>query len=500
MPLQDIAAKVVRGFAGAAGNQQAEQDVEGFQQKREDDKANKIRMQIAPLALAAQGIQSQLPALIDPATGKPRPESQARYDELHDQLSDIIHKQRMILLPPPKEDPHGLGHLMHTATDKLHITRNAVAQAKAANQKKIGDYNKESDAQVKETMQGVVPEANPYQQERRNLEGAGFSSEDVQKGLEHKAGILPKLTSDGIPYKGTDGKWYQNFKDASGQITPREMPPGYSGPSSKSVKGTLVRSKQSPTGFAQTYIDPYNPGKVLAWQPVTPSRYYQGTKTDTTDAFGVTTHAVTQPLNQQEVDLSTAAQMPTESGGEDVAPSGNNGAPAITPSPIVQGPKTKQLRHIRQQAATAAGGGKLDEQGHIPADAGNPYLVQAANSILDGMDVEKLPIPQKDRTAAMQLAQKFGWKGQGLFNPREVLQLKEGATVIQKMIDSDALSVLDQGTIKQLPMLGQGADPSKEGFFGRLGQNWHPLMRTLSSRNLCVCGGSWTLLLLVFAH
>ncbi len=179
MPLQDIAAKVVRGFAGAAGNQQAEQDVEGFQQKREDDKANKIRMQIAPLALAAQGIQSQLPALIDPATGKPRPESQARYDELHDQLSDIIHKQRMILLPPPKEDPHGLGHLMHTATDKLHITRNAVAQAKAANQKKIGDYNKESDAQVKETKQGVVPRVNPDQQKIADAQAAGASSEEL---------------------------------------------------------------------------------------------------------------------------------------------------------------------------------------------------------------------------------------------------------------------------------------------------------------------------------
>ena len=216
----------VAGLEEASGNQQGAQRLEGQIDQAKQEKANKVRMQIAPLALAAKGIESQLPALLDPATGKPRPESQARFDELHDQLSDIIHKQRMILLPPPKEDPHGLGHLAHTVTDKLHITNNAVAQAKAANQKKIADYNKESDAQVKETMQGVVPSPLTLQERqqsgkaRDSLPKAGIDA----KGLEHKAGILPKLTSDGIPYKGTDGKWYQNFKDASGQITPREMP------------------------------------------------------------------------------------------------------------------------------------------------------------------------------------------------------------------------------------------------------------------------------------
>ena len=56
---------------------------------------------------------------------------------------------------------------------------NAVAQAKAANQKKIADYNKESDAQVKETMQGVAPRVNPDQQKIADAQGAGASPEEL---------------------------------------------------------------------------------------------------------------------------------------------------------------------------------------------------------------------------------------------------------------------------------------------------------------------------------
>jgi hypothetical protein len=173
------------------------------------------------------------------------------------------------------------------------------------------------------------------------------------------------------------------------------------------------------------------------------------TPTTQTDPFGVTT--------------TTTPSSPGVTTPSSVTPP--SAAPA---TPAAGGPRTQHLRSLKQQGAPPASSG-LDANGHMPANAGNPQLVQAANSILDGMDVDKLPLPARDKTAAMELASKYGWKGQGLFTPRESLQLREGASVIKQMLGSKALDVLDQGTIAQLPMLGQGVDPSKENFFGRLG-------------------------------
>lgn len=165
----------------------------------------------------------------------------------------------------------------------------------------------------------------------------------------------------------------------------------------------------------------------------------------TTDPFGVS--STTTPATQGALGprpSTPSATAPPATAPKGPAPRKNSGASRTQPT------------------------GTLDSAGHIPDSAGNPYLVQAANSLLDGMDVEKLTLPQKDRTAAMELAKKYGWKGQGLFTPREALQLREGATVIQQLLNSDALNVLDQGTLANLPMLGQSADPSKAGLWGRL--------------------------------
>lgn len=189
-------------------------------------------------------------------------------------------------------------------------------------------------------------------------------------------------------------------------------------------------------------------GQVDTSRPLGPARV----GSVTTDPFGVTSS--TRP--QGSGAFSTPQPAPSAS-----TPTGTTPQSQARPVQGQPGPR-KVLPQV------AKGQKALDANGHIPASAGNPQLVQAANSILDGMDVDKLPIPQRDRAAAMALASEYGYKGQGLFTPREVLQLKEGATVIQKMLDSSSLAVLDKGTIANLPMLGQSADPSKANLFGRL--------------------------------
>lgn len=86
---------------------------------------------------------------------------------------------------------------------------------------------------------------------------------------------------------------------------------------------------------------------------------------------------------------------------------------------------------------------KLDATGHIPLNAGNPMLVQAANSLIDGMDVEKIPIPQRDRAGAMKLASEYGWAGQGTFTPQQKVLINEAGAKLQQLATTPFLSVLD---------------------------------------------------------
>lgn len=163
MPLVDALRAISKGFGEATGNTAAVQDIDKQEQQKQNDKLLKLQMQVAPLTYAAQGIQAQLAPLIDPATGKPTPENQQRYDQLVDQLSDIIQRKRAIFYPPPKEDAHGLGYLLHTATDKAHITSHAVEQARAAHKKKADEFNAKAKQQAQQearmTVEGVVPSA-----------------------------------------------------------------------------------------------------------------------------------------------------------------------------------------------------------------------------------------------------------------------------------------------------------------------------------------------------
>ncbi len=145
-------------------------------------------------------------------------------------------------------------------------------------------------------------------------------------------------------------------------------------------------------------------------------------------------------------------------------PAGSAATPATQPQTPIKTPG-----EARQRAATVAPAGarQLDAQGHIPTTAKvNPYLREAANQILDGMDISKSPIPARDRQAAAELARQYGWKGQGVFGPKDMLMLRESTSIIKQLADSPSLAVFDDFASRQkIQQVMQ--NPDKRGFIGQ---------------------------------
>jgi hypothetical protein len=271
--------------------------------------------------------------------------------------------------------------------------------------------------------------------------------------LNHEFGIAAKPVL----------KEYQQFGNPAIKAwldATQPIPGGWTatGANIKPVRGTLVRSTQSPTGFAQTWVDPMNPSQIVGWQPVTPSRYYMGTVTrgTTTDPFGVTTTSMrrTAPADQANVDLSGVAQispsMDESASSQPPSPSGapQPAAPNAPPAGASRGKasgKVQSIAELRKQAAARAqqGAPQLDAEGHIPPAPGmNEGLRNAANQLLDGMDIDKLPLPARDKQAAAALASQYGW-GQGLFTPKERLLVRESKNYLTQALNDRALTVLD---------------------------------------------------------
>jgi hypothetical protein len=164
-----------------------------------------------------------------------------------------------------------------------------------------------------------------------------------------------------------------------------------------------------------------------------------------TDPFGLTTTSTSTSTPQTTPAPTVGAPAPR--------PAASTGAPSATARPAGQvlpkGPAP------RRSAAP-----QLDATGHIPATAANRYLVEAANSLLDGMDVNKLTIPLKDRTAAQELARQYGWQGQGTFTPQQKVLINEAGAKLQQLADSPALSVLDSGVSRaKIAAVLKGSDP-----------------------------------------
>lgn len=165
-----------------------------------------------------------------------------------------------------------------------------------------------------------------------------------------------------------------------------------------------------------------------------------GTESDSTtvDPFGNVSHTTT--LRKPTYDAGTGA--PTGKGGT-AKPKGSTSSPAATADSLARG---------------------LDAQGHIPATAGNPQVVEAANQLLDGTDKDKLPT--KVRELASALARRYGWE-QGRFTPKEQVLLREATTFLRQAQNDKALAALDGDFTDRLALMQLVRSPDKDGFIGR---------------------------------
>lgn len=173
-------------------------------------------------SLAIGGLQQKL-STIDPQ------KDPGQYHELVAQIQEQVHGMREILNPDQKL---GAGDWLkaHT-TDWLHITNHDKRVRDLAAKNAAGVTQDQGTA----ASLALSPDAqNPYVTKYNQAMGVpGTTPEGALRSV--LPGMNPKLAADGAPYKGTDGKWYQNFKDPEGQISSRELPPNYNGPTASTA-------------------------------------------------------------------------------------------------------------------------------------------------------------------------------------------------------------------------------------------------------------------------
>lgn len=384
-------------------------------QRDEKAKGDQLQFQIAPLAQALRADQTRLALYADPNDpSKAVAGKEQEYQTTLSNMTNTIGQMRSLL---GQREPH------HSILDSLHIRRDL--------QNRVTGWNQKNQEMAGQYAQGGIPyEMTPEGQ-----------AEAYQRQTQEN---LQKLRNEG------GASTYHNFRLPDGKIitidTKHQAIPagavmvGAETAQAKPIKGTMVRSKQSPTGFAQTWVSATDPNKIVAWQPISPSRWYIGfqTQSTTTDPFGVTssTSHVMSPAESGFVDLTGAQQMPAESGDVSVpAPI----PPSTPPKTASKGKTAKPISSTKLNGKSPA----LDSQGHIPAESGiNPMVRSAANQLLDGMDIDKLPLPARDKQMAATVAARYGW-GQGLFTPKEKLLINEAATKLDAMKNAPSLRVLD---------------------------------------------------------
>jgi hypothetical protein len=206
--------------------------------------------------------------------------------------------------PSPYVGPQG----MPAPKTRQQAFTEFAAQGKTPEQQQQEAYQQQLKAQQDAQLAGVTGSYQKFQEMAKGL------PPDQRATLESFFGVAPRPTLK--EYASPDGQSKQWF-DAS---RPDGIPPGWQaigGASLKPTKGTLVKSAQSPTGFAQTWVDPMNPGKVVAWQPITPSRFYEGfTSTHQVPGMNagekINLTSTMNPMTQGDVDLSGVMALPAE--------------------------------------------------------------------------------------------------------------------------------------------------------------------------------------------
>lgn len=222
--LQRIGLAASQGLAGASGDEatanRAQQGIQDLNARRQQN----LQFQLAPLSQSLAADRERLKAFTDPNTGEPVEEHQADYDKIHNRMVDTIGQMRELLgQHPPGETPFATRLL-----DKFHVANDLSNHFQQKRSDQVNQYYAQNRAMADAAANSSF-EPNPYTTQARQLGQAGFTPEEAHRAVGYKAGVVPKLQPDGQPYQGTDGKWYQNYKDPYGNLTQREMPANYAG-------------------------------------------------------------------------------------------------------------------------------------------------------------------------------------------------------------------------------------------------------------------------------
>lgn len=441
---------ITEGLANAAHNDTAVNRIEKAKADRRATSQEEVQAQAQSILTNVKGVQDKIAALGPNPDPKQMGEYQAQLHTLRQDWTDLFH---------PVKNPGNLGMM------------GKILQAFRGQQ---GPTALTADRMARGDVAGAAG----------TNEFPGLSSEDANKARRVKYGLDPRATQPGenwLPFDGTfqDGTkatLLRNSKDGSitdlagNPVPPEKLATFNATPKGKpTLREAIVPDPTSETGFAKEGYDAQG-NQVYRVQNVVPPRGALGRETTTTDPFGVTTTSTSKPVypgGKSPTGKAATSGAPSDFGVQENY--GKTSGPTygeVDPKTGLQKPTTKKPGEQKKDlegkvSKSKESASKLDEQGHIPAtERVNSQLRTAANNLLDGMDVDKLPIPQKDRAAAQELAEKYGWKGQGLFTPKDQLLLRESETYLDQALKDPSLKVLDSATSRLKLMNALSDNPS----------------------------------------
>jgi hypothetical protein len=205
-----IARGIIGGVAGAAGDQQTQQEMVTANQQEAVRKQNEMKGKIAPFLLNIKSLQGRL------ATAQP---NSPEYNQIADDLQHNVHSVREVFHPDWKPGP--TEWLKTHTTDRMHITnadqRNREVLAKQ--QKTAGEENKVAGSLVDSAPQSPF---TAWSAQYKQATGHPPTPEESQQFAEKQGGIL-----------STQKPNLKNFKGPNGEIAaldankPEQIPAGW---------------------------------------------------------------------------------------------------------------------------------------------------------------------------------------------------------------------------------------------------------------------------------
>lgn len=388
-----------------------------------------LKSKVAPLSQSLQADQVRLAAFTDPKTGHALPDHEEDYERIMHNMQSTIGDMRGLL--GDKAPKAGV-------LDRLHIRRDL--------QNRVKTYQDETNRQAAGYANASLPyEMTPAGQAeaakaKAALELQGKKNEGVAnrgnatRPVPYVRGAVNRSQASeaaqlGKVYMDQDGNQIDVSKIPDGMF----LLPIFGGGGKEWYELTTDPGRYE-TGDNQRKFEPSIGGPNPNAPSIGAARVPTERSSSSTDSLGVTTstHSTSTPVTPG----STA-----------------------NPAPRVEGPKTQSLRKVQggqsnagpaPKATPKAAGKKLDENGNIPSNAGNPNLVAAANELLHGKAQKDLKVPTKDLAAVDALARQYGYLGEGMWTPRESMQVNQSQQLLDSLRkDKDFLSVYDEGPLKR---------------------------------------------------